>query len=284
MKNLKRIFYSAAGGVLFSLSVNLFLIPASIYNGGFVGISQLLRDLIITVFKLDLNFDIAGLMNFLINVPLLIFAWTRMSKTFVKLSLVSILAQTITVSLVPIPKTPLVEDVFIAILLAAILGSFGASLSYRVKGSTGGLDIIAFNQSRQNKGSLGSVYLAVNAVIYTICFIVYDAQIALYSLIYAAIFSYGMDKFHFNNIEVNVMIFTKNTDIKHQINNIIRRGVTHWDGKGAYTGDTMDVIITIVAQSEVKELRRLCKSMDPKVFIIMNENLKVEGGYEKRLI
>ncbi len=284
MKNIKDISYAALGGVLFSLSVNLFLIPASIYNGGFVGISQLLRDLLTHVFEISPNFDIAGLINFALNIPVLIFAWTRMSQKFVKLSLVSIIAQTITLTIVPIPQTPIVADIFVSILLAAVIGSFGSSLTYRVKGSSGGIDVIGFYRSQQKKGSMGSIYLVINTVIYLICLVVYNAEIAIYSLVYSSIFSFGLDKFHHHNVEVNIMIFTKNTDIKYQINRVIRRGVTHWDGKGAYTGNTMDVIVTIVAQSEVKQLRKLVKSLDPNAFVILNENLKVEGGFEKRLL
>lgn len=284
MKKTLAYTYAITGGILFALSVNLFLIPAAIYNGGIVGISQLLRDALTLIFDLDKSFDIAGLINFTINIPILIFAWTRMSKNFVRLTLASIIGQTIALTFIPIPTVPYVADAFIAILIAAVMGAYGSSLTYRAKGSSGGLDIIGFYRSQRNKGSLGSIYLVVNSVIYTICLIVFDVQTALYSLIYSSIFSYCLDKFHHHNIEVNVMIFTKNKEVKNLINNVIHRGVTHWDGKGGYTGDTMEVIVSIIAQSEVDQLRKVVKKADPKAFIILNENLKVEGGFEKRLI
>lgn len=284
MKNVKDIAYATLGGILFGLSVNLFLIPAHIYNGGIVGIAQLMSDFVVNVMGVKTSFELLGVLNLLINIPILMFAWTRMSKNFVTLSLISILAQTVTVSLVPVPSSPIIDDFFIAIILAAVIGSFGSSLTYKVKGSSGGIDVIGFYRSQQNKGSMGSVYLMINSFIYLICFIIYDYQIAIYSIVYSYIFSFCLDKFHTHNIEVNVMIFTKNTDVKHQINNVLRRGVTHWDGKGAYTGNSMDVIVTIIAQSEVEDLRKLVKSIDPTAFVILNENLKVDGGFEKRLI
>lgn len=249
-----------------------------------MGIAQLLGDFIVGVLNVNPPFELLGVLNLLINIPLLLFAYTRMSKKFVLLTLVSIIAQTATVSLIPIPSTPIVDNVFIAILLAAVIGSFGSSLSYKVKGSSGGIDIIGFYRSSQNKGSMGSVYLIINSSIYLVCLILYDMQTAIYSIVYSYIFATCLDKFHSHNIEVNVMIFTRNTDLKYQINNVLRRGVTHWDGQGAYTGNTMDVIVTIIAQSEVEDLRKLVKSVDPTAFVILNENLKVEGGFEKRLI
>ena len=35
---------------------------------------------------------------------------------------------------------------------------------------------------------------------------------------------------------------------------------------------------------EVEDLRKLVKTIDPTAFVILNENLKVDGGFEKRLI
>lgn len=80
------------------------------------------------------------------------------------------------------------------------------------------------------------------------------------------------------------MVYTKNKDIKREIIEVIHRGVTYWDGYGAYTGSQMDVFVTIVAQSEVVELKQLIRKHDPNAFIIVTKNLKVDGGFEKRLI
>lgn len=284
MNNIKRYGYIILGGFLFALSVNLFLIPASIYNGGFTGIAQLLRDAIQSIFKIEPNFDIAGLINLGLNIPIFIFAWSRLSKKFVKLSLLSVLSQTISLTYIPIPKTPIVEDVFVAILIAAVLGSFGASLSFRAKGSSGGLDIIGFYRSQQNKGSIGNIYLVINSIIYLICLVVYNVQTALYSLVYSFIFSYGLDRFHEHNLEASVMVFTRNKEIKHKVIHEINRGVTHWEGFGAYTGTSLDVFVTIVAQSELVDIKRMIRKHDPNAFIIVTKNLKVDGGFEKRLI
>ncbi|QIK69224.1 YitT family protein [Erysipelothrix sp. HDW6C] len=284
MNNIKRYTYVIVGSFLFALSVNVFLIPASIYNGGMTGIAQLLRDAFVSTFNLKLNFDIAGMLSMALNIPIFIFAWSRLSKKFVQLSLLSIITQTIALTLIPIPEKPIVADVFIAIVLAGVLGSFGSSLTFRAKGSSGGLDVIGFYRSQNNKGSIGSIYLVINSVIYIICMVVYDLQTALYSLVYSYIFSFGLDKFHEHNLEASVMVFTKNKEIKSLVISEIVRGVTHWEGFGAYTGTSLDVFVTIVAQSEIADIKRLIKKHDPKAFIIVTKNLKVDGGFEKRLI
>ena len=49
------------GTLLFVLGVNLFIVPVGLYNGGIVGISQIIRTLITK--NIHLNFDIAGIIN-----------------------------------------------------------------------------------------------------------------------------------------------------------------------------------------------------------------------------
>ena len=42
-KQLTGLFYAVCGGVLFAAGVNLFITPLDLYNGGFMGIAQLIR-------------------------------------------------------------------------------------------------------------------------------------------------------------------------------------------------------------------------------------------------
>lgn len=280
----KNHVYVILGGLIFGLTINLFLMPLGLYNGGFTGIAQLLRDILVHLFKWDLKFDITGLITFLINIPVFIFAYKRMSKRFITNSLLTILAQTVTMSLVPIPKEPLTQDVFIAVLLAAVIGGYGISIAFKGKGSGGGLDIIGIYYSQQKRGSVGKIYLIVNAIIYLYCFVFYDLETAIYSLIYSTIFAFTLDKFHHSNIEVSVMVFTKNPTIKSIVNEEMRRGATYWQGYGSFTEQPMEVFVSVVSQEEVEHIKSLVHKHDPEAFIIITENLKVVGGFEKRLI
>lgn len=284
MKTLEKNLYVIVGSLLFAASVNLFLTPEGIYNGGFTGVSQLLRDLIVTVFHFNPNFNLLGIINLVLNIPVFIFAWNRLSKNFVMLNLVSIITQTIGLTLIPIPAQPLVRDSFIGIAMGAIMGSFGASLAYRAKGAAGGLDIIGFYYSQYKKVSVGNVFLVFNAIIYAICMFVYDVQTAIYSLVNSFIYSHFLDKFHEHNLEASLMVFTRNPIVKQELIANVHRGVTHWDGFGAYTGTKLDVFVTIVAQSEINEIKALIKKHDPSAFIVVTKNLKTDGNFEKRLI
>ena len=66
-KQLTGLFYAVCGGVLFAAGVNLFITPLDLYNGGFMGIAQLIRTLLTSVFHLSFGqTDIAGIVYFLL--------------------------------------------------------------------------------------------------------------------------------------------------------------------------------------------------------------------------
>ena len=60
------------------------------------------------------------------------------------------------------------------------------------------------------------------------------------------------------------------------------RGVTYWNGFGAYTNNQTEVLVTICSKIEVNRIKKDILRLDPKAFIIMS-NANVTGGFEKRL-
>ena len=42
--------------------------------------------------------------------------------------------------------------------------------------------------------------------------------------------------------------------------------------------------MVVVSKYEVNNIRKKIKAMDPNSFIIINDSLEVQGGYEKRLV
>ena len=93
----------------------------------------------------------------------------------------------------------------------------------------------------------------------------------------------AMDKVHYQNINMTVMIFTKQDGIQKRINEEMRRGVTYWKGAGAYTQEDTFVLVTAISKYEVATLKRIIHSIDPKAFVIFQEGMSISGNFEKRL-
>ena len=281
MKN--KFWYSylmiAAGSLIYALATNLFLVPMGLYNSGTMGAAQIVRSLI----HFDLNFDVAGIINLMINIPLLTAAYFKLNPSFVKKTIFSVVVQTIGFSLIPIDA--IIKERLASILVGSLVGGFGVGLILVHRGSSGGTDVASMLLMKKwPKLSVGRFTLGFNATIYALCAILFNLETAIYSILMAAIFSFVVDRQHLQNIDVNVMVFTKNREIKRMIINDQHRGVTYWKGQGAYTDTETEVLVTIVSKFEVQELETRIKNMDPHAFIIVLDNASVMGNVEKRLI
>ena len=70
-RDLSRLATAVAGMLVFSIGINIFVVPAELYNGGVLGISQIIRTLLIRYAHLNLgSIDIAGIINLCLNIPL----------------------------------------------------------------------------------------------------------------------------------------------------------------------------------------------------------------------
>ena len=79
-----RFLVGIVGVAIYCFGVNYFMVPLGLYSGGFLGISQLIRTFLFPGLGINFgNFDIAGLLYYLFNIPLIILAYKIMPKMFV---------------------------------------------------------------------------------------------------------------------------------------------------------------------------------------------------------
>lgn len=146
--NTKREFWqrnvvAVVGMLVFSAGINLFIVPANLYNGGVLGISQVIRTVLVRYFHLASGTtDIAGIINMLLNIPLFVLAYVFVGKKFFFRTLVCVVSQTLFLSLIPIPAIPIVRDSLTASIIGGIFGGTGIGIALQSGGSSGGLDIV----------------------------------------------------------------------------------------------------------------------------------------------
>lgn len=284
VKKIKQYGIIIIGAFLFCLGVNLFISPLGLYNGGVVGISQIIRTIIVDYFPSVKNFEIAGIINFIINIPLLLIAYKSISKKFFIRTVVSVISQTIFFTAITIPSTAIIDDPLAACLIGGIITGAGIGITLKAGGSGGGIDILGVYFTKKYKNfSVGKLGIIINAIIYGICAILFELPTAIYSVIYTIFFSMIVDKIHYQNINTTAMIFTKMENIECGIMKEMGRGVTCWNGQGAYTGEESKILVTVISKYEINQLKRIVLEKDPKAFIIFNEGLNVTGNFEKRL-
>ena len=284
---LKRSATAVFGMLVFSIGINVFIVPANLYNGGILGISQVIR----TILVRDLHLfsggtDVAGIINLFLNIPLFILAFWGISKTFVSRTIICVASQTLFLSLVPIPKSPIVADTLTASIIGGICGGIGIGIALRSGGSSGGMDIVEMYFTKRFKNfSVGKVSLFVNAIVYGICAVLFGVQTAIYSVIYAAVSMLMTDKAHTQNISTEVVIFTKE-DPKKIVDCIVNnysRDATWWEAKGGYTKGITYMILTVLSKYECAHLRRALRTIDEHAFLVEKDNIRIGGKHEKHL-
>lgn len=281
MKSCRLWMYCILGALIFSLSMNLFLVPLHIYSAGFLGIAQLLRDLLVYLLPWRIPFDIAGILNLFLNSFMILLAVQMLAKDFALHTAIVILFQSVFLSLIPVPSTPLVEDVFISLLTGSILCAYGTKLFFKGRGSGGGIDIIGLYLTKTGKGSVGGIYLIVNTVVYMICFIIYDSQVALYSIVHSCILSFIVDRIHEDNAESAALIITEDKSLKLQLLSEVGRGVTAWDGSGVYSGRKKEIMMVAITKGQYSDLKKRVYDRDEQAFVIFFDHVRVSGYFPK---
>lgn len=273
------------GSLVYSIGFNMFILPCNLYNGGFLGIAQLLGYFMRNVLGLSFVTDnYIGIIYFLLNIPLMLLAIRKFGKDFLVKSAVCITSYSVLLSLVPVAEYNYLPDTITACLAGGILCGLGCGMTLMSKGSGGGEGILGLLlMHRYHNMSVGKVFNIINIFVFGSCILLYDVAAAVYSIFFAVITSVVLDKAYLPSITVTMIVITKIDLVEEVIFAAVHRGVTKIKGIGAYSGEDTNVLLTVVSKVESMKLRHLLEECDPNIFIIEYENVSVIGNFEKRL-
>ena len=281
-----RIAIAVLATFLYAVGVNLFIVPVGLYSGGVVGLSQVLRTVLAQRVALPAGVDIAGILYFLLNVPMLFLGWRELGRGFLVRTLICVGASSLFLSVIPAPTSPILDERLAACVVGGILCGFALGLALTCGCSTGGLDILGLWLAKKGKGfSVGRFSLSFNALLYTLCAVLFGLRAAIYSIIYTVFCALFIDRGHQQNITEQVLIFTKDEDPELPRNIMARlgRGVTYWEGKGAYTGEDLRVLCVCVSKFEEADLYGVVHELDPNAFFITQEGVTIHGNFIRKL-
>jgi len=280
-------FYRCILGIfIMSLAVNLFIVPNNLYTGGTLGLSQLIRTAIVSIFNLKLNFDISSIIYYIINLPLFIIAYKKISKTFFIRTLFAVTINSLFLMIIPIPSKPLIQDLLGNVLIGGILAGIGIGIALSTGASTGGTDIIGIALSKKNnKFTVGNIALVFNVIVYTVCGFKYGIETMIYSIIFSIFESIMTDRHHTQNICSEAFIFTKENPQKmiEFINSELKRGATYWEATGGYTGTKTYITYAVLSKYERMRLGRHMKEFDENAFMVGDDGVQIKGLFDKYL-
>jgi uncharacterized membrane-anchored protein YitT (DUF2179 family) len=254
-----------------------FLIPNHFIDGGAMGISMLLSD----VLTWPLSFIIP-----LINLPFIFLGNRLFGKKFALQTIISIGLLSFSLLIVSI------DAITIDPILAAVFGGvfLGAGIGFSIRGGSviDGTEVLAISLSKKIGATVGDVMLIMNALIFSLAGYIMGIEIALYSLLTYLAAAKALD-FVVEGIEEYIGV-TIVSDYCEEVRLVIieklNRGVTVYSGKKGYgkRGDTenVDVLYSVITRLEINRMYTEVEKIDPNAFIVMHSVKDTKGGMIKQ--
>lgn len=269
---LKDFLLIILGSFITSIGVNMFLVKANLLSSGVTGVAL--------IFQYILEIP-SGYVVLILNIPLFILSFMKLSKRFTLYSLLGVLSLSgfliITRSYGHMINS---DDLLLLCLYGGIIKGIGMGIILGSNGSTGGFDIIAMLiKKNHSEFNIGTISFCINLIIVLAGMLIFGLEIALYTLIAIFISSYLIDYLikGINKRKIVFIITEKEDEVSSEILSHLRRGVTYLMGEGAYTKVQKKVIYCIVSSSQLPELKRMIINIDPKALITISDASEVQG-------
>lgn len=280
MNIIKQYLIITFGILIVALSLHFFMIPNDIAAGGAMGIAMVINHYFPA-------FQVGQLMLF-INIILFIIAFITLGSSFgIKTIYASLGLSGIIWGLERITpmQHPLTNDLLLAAIMGTFISGMGMAIIFNRNASTGGTDILAKIMNRYLHIDIGKSLLVTDFVITFFAAITFGIEKGLYALIAVILNGYIIDyAIQGFNIAMQVFIMTSRPDIISEfIINDLERGVTHFSGKGGYSGKELKIVYTVLSRKEFIKLRGYIKEVDPKAFITVSDAHEVLGEGFKRI-
>lgn len=271
--NFVDVLFILLGCIIASLGVNLFLSHAQLLSGGATGVALILE------YTIGMP---AGLVVFIVNIPLLILSYKKLDKSFTIYTTIGMLCLSLSLILTK-PLTnliPLENDLLIFCIYGGVLCGAGYGLVFLRNGSTGGTDIITMLiRKKYSNFNIGTLGFSLNLVIIIIGAIIFGIPQALYTLISLFIQSIVLDKMlkGFSSKKLLLILTEKEDEVINYVIKDLHRGITSLFAEGEYTHDRKKMLYCIVTSRQMIELKTAVHNIDPSAFITIVDISEVRG-------
>lgn len=268
-----KYFKIVLGCAIFAFGFSFFAYPNAIVAGGVSGVSMILNLLFGTP---------VGVVIIIINIPLFAVSWRKFGFSFMFSSLVGMVLSSVFVDIFGLIDFVATNNVFLAAVFGGIIKGAGLGIVYSTAATTGGVDIIAkFLRVKYQHINFGTLILFLDVIVigaYAIIFNSYD--LAMYAIVSMTINAKIVDIVMSGGTASKVcyVISDASEDVKNAITAKLRRGVTYLHGEGAWSGHEKDIILVVIKQNQIVDLKKIVKAVDPNAFMISCNSSEVFGN------
>jgi uncharacterized membrane-anchored protein YitT (DUF2179 family) len=259
----------AGGSLVAGLAYPLFLIPNSIAPGGLTGAAILLNYL----FGLPV-----GAISLLMNLPLFVLCYRSMGREFALRSLAATIFFSLMIDLFKLQ--PLTRDTLLGAVYGGVMLGLGLGLILRGGATTGGTDMAArMIHKRFPFLSVGVFLFALDCMVILAAGATIKAESALYALICIFVSARIMDLVlaGFGTDKACFVVSAQAGVIAARVLHEMDRGATLLDARGAYSGSSRGMVVSVVSRTEVARVKKIVREEDPRAFMFITDTHETLG-------
>ncbi len=265
-ENMKDFMFIVFGILSYAVGYTAFILPERVVMGGVSGLSALIY------YATNIP---AGISIFVLNITLLIIAFSALTKQFVVRTIIGVILLSMFIgALQPFFQAyPIItagEDKFMHVLIGGMLGGAGLGIVFSHNGSTGGTDIITVLLTKHFNLSFGRAMQFIDCTIICSSYLLFHSmETIVYGVVFTLVASFVCD-FVVNGSRqtVQFLIISKNyKEIADTINRRVNRGVTVIEGKGWYSKENVEMLVVLSRKYESQDIFAVIKQIDPQAVV-----------------
>lgn len=284
---LKVYILITIGAGITALGINMFLVPYKIAPGGLSGLATVL-------FYLSNEKLPIGITMLVINVPLFLLGFKYIGKRFFIRTIYGTIILSVIIDITETYMANFANNLLVTeglagsapdILLYSIIGGFlsgvGLGIVLKMDATTGGTELAAklLNKPLKNM-TLGQILLWIDAAIILFAIIAFNSiLIGLYSFVSLFITTKVIDAMvaGLDYSRAILIISEKEEEISKRLLVELDRGVTELKGRGVYSGKDKNVLLCVVARTQIQQLKEIVQDIDKNAFMILADVKEVLG-------
>ncbi|MCI5936432.1 MAG: YitT family protein [Eubacterium sp.] len=273
-KKIMRYLTIVLGAIVAAFAMEEFLVPSNILDGGIVGISMIISNLL----PIPLS-----ILTLCLNLPFLLVGFRQLEKSFLPRAVVAMAVFSIFLEIFRRWHYSATYDTLLATVFGGIILGAGVGLIIRNGGCLDGTETVAIMIAKKTSFSVGQIVLLCNVVIYLIAGILFGLDRALYSLLTYFITSRVVD---FINTGLDqgkaVMIITnQGKQVAEDIYSTLGRTVTILEGEGLLSGSKV-VLYCVITRMELSTVRKIIERDDISAFMTVSDVSEIVGRHIKK--
>ena len=286
MKNMKKIRSYAVIcliAIVAAFNYELFVFPNRFAPAGLAGLCTMIQ--YITGISV-------GYLSLIINIPLAIFTYFKVSKSMAKRSMVYVVVNS--VALVILGNLDLSRfeyhtangtSAILGPLAAGIIWGFSYALLVRTSANSGGTDFIAAIIHKYNpEQNMFWLIFTLNVIVAFLSYFVYDFQIEPVILCILYCFTSSTVSNNQSKSGRSAVRFEIITDYPEEISNEIitklHHSATLIPGRGMFKGREVSMLLCVVNNNQTAKLVSICRQY-PNTFAIIDPVSEVMGNFKK---